>query len=164
MVTRSIAIRLTLMAFGLMLVCGSTLVWLVAPTAGGWSVLSLLAVTALPAAALGAAMFYLAVRAWLHVPAQILIERLATMSIGPCDLSKRLNMPRPDEIGAMGMHVDAFVARIEEVLLNTLSLSTDADVSARAIAGESQRLGGCPRRLRTRARRPRREPVVRRMQ
>jgi methyl-accepting chemotaxis protein len=142
--TRSIVTRLTVFVALTLLICGACIGWLGAQiqagllgnTGASWKI----PLVVLAFGAVGTLVFRFAVRHWLHRPAETLIARLAAMSIGECDVTKRIDMQRPDELGVMATHFDAFVARVQEVLKTACSLSDDADSSASVIASESQRL------------------------
>lgn len=139
----SIANRLTMAAAGLMLLCGALSAWLTSELAGtsnGWGVVGGLAIVVLPVWALAGVCFAVAVRFWLNRPTEALIDRLASMSVGQCDLTRRLNMPRPDEVGVIATYFDAFVDRVQEALGSVSNLSAEALSSAHVIAHESRRL------------------------
>jgi methyl-accepting chemotaxis protein len=110
-----------------------------APFAFG-TLLSGLLVAGLPAALLAGTAYRWLIQRWLVRPLRTLDERLSEMSIGNCDLTRRVGLSRPDEIGAAAVHFDAFVARVQDALSGAVSLSLDADNASSIIATESQRL------------------------
>lgn len=130
-------------AAGLMLLCGALSAWLTsefAAASNGWGFVGWLAIVVLPVWALAGLCFAVAVRFWLNRPTEALIDRLASMSVGQCDLTRRLNMPCPDEVGVIATYFDAFVDRVQEALGSVSNLSSEALSSAHVIAHESRRL------------------------
>jgi len=93
-----------------------------------------------PMTLLAGTVYSLLLKRWLTGPLGTLGDRLSDMSMGNCDLTKRVGLYRSDEIGAAATHFDAFVSRVHDALASAVTLSVDADSAATVIANESQRL------------------------
>lgn len=138
--TTSIAWRLTFVAFVQLALAGLAIAWLAVDSQSSASYWTFVGTVVAPIVVIAAACFHLCVRRWLHRPVQTLIDQFARVSLGSWDLTQRLDVTRADELGAVAMHYDAFVARTQEVLLNASKLSEEADHAAAAAAKESRQL------------------------
>ena len=142
--TSTIAGRLVLMAALLLLLCSTGAAWAGASigleSLSAGARLERLTLIVLPMVAIGGGAFYLVVRTWLRRPVTVLIERITSMSFGENGLATRLDLARPDELGAVAMHVDGLIDRVQAVLTSAGVLGSDAGHSAEVIASEAQRL------------------------
>lgn len=141
---RSISVRLTTVAAALFAVVGTTAYAIGASAAGepfGFGALFDGVIFAgAPLALLAGFAFRVVLMRWLVRPLRTMGDRLSDMSRGNCDLTKRVGIYGPDEIGAAAKHFDAFVTRVQDALSGAVLLSVDADKAATIIATESQRL------------------------
>ena len=95
---------------------------------------------ALPVCALGLFCFFAMLRRVLGAPLQRLAMSLRDVAEGEGDLTKRLGLPRHDEIGEVGHWFDQFAGRIHDTVASARQLSGDVDGASRMISKESQRL------------------------
>jgi methyl-accepting chemotaxis protein len=94
----------------------------------------------LPTCLLGIGLFWCLLRRMLRAPLDRLAASLRDMAEGEGDLTKRLKLPRVDEIGEVGHWFDRFATRVHDTVAASRALAHDVDVGARMIAKESERL------------------------
>ena len=95
---------------------------------------------ALPVCAVGLLLFWALLRRVLKDPLNRLAEQFRDVAEGDGDLTKRLSLPREDEIGEVGHWFDQFASRIHDTVAQARQLSGDVDGASRMISKESQRL------------------------
>ena len=141
---KSISLRLTVAAGLLAFAVGVATVCLgtqsMDPGTGSATLLWTTLTVVLPTTSVAMVAFGLLSSRLLGRPIVELVDRLAEMSVGECDLTRRLDIQRADEIGAIALHFDVFVERVQETMASAVALSGDADRASRVIAAESQRL------------------------
>lgn len=136
----SIAKRLTIVAAAQLLIAGLAVAWFGLEFESAPAFWQFVALAVLPVVVTLTAGFYVLALRWLDRPIQVLVDRCSSLSLGGWDLTKRMNVVRADELGAVATHYDALVSRTHEVLLSASSLSSEADSAASTAAMESRQL------------------------
>ena len=73
-------------------------------------------------------------------PINLLIERLKDIAQGEADLTRRVDEQRPDELGELGKWFNAFVVRIQDIMLHVRGSAQDVAAAATEIAASSEEM------------------------
>ncbi|MDX2131710.1 MAG: methyl-accepting chemotaxis protein [Planctomycetota bacterium] len=94
----------------------------------------------LPIAAVGIFTMVVLLRRWLGRPLNTLAASLKDIADGEGDLRVRLNDSSTDEVGTVARYFNAFVKKIEDVIVQVQSGAGEIDAGASQISGASQSL------------------------
>ena len=73
-------------------------------------------------------------------PINLLIERLKDIAQGEADLTRRVDEQRPDELGELGKWFNAFVVRIQDIMLQVRRSAQDVAAASTQIAASSEEM------------------------
>jgi methyl-accepting chemotaxis protein len=73
-------------------------------------------------------------------PVNLLIERLKDIAQGEADLTRRVDEQRPDELGELGKWFNAFVVRIQDIMLQVRGSAQDVAAASTEIAASSEEM------------------------
>ncbi len=73
-------------------------------------------------------------------PVNMLIERLKDIAQGEADLTRRVDEQRPDELGELGKWFNAFVVRIQDIMLQVRRSAQDVAAASTEIAASSEEM------------------------
>jgi len=93
-----------------------------------------------PLVVVSALLFAWLLRGMFGKPMRAMISRLRDISQGEGDLTQRLNADHKDEIGQASHWFNAFLTKLEGVMGDVLSATTQIDAGASQISGASQQL------------------------
>ena len=104
------------------------------------SFIGTVATWSIPVVVGGAGLLVLLMRRWLGRPLNTLADRLKDIAQGDGDLRVRLEERSNDEIGTVSRYFNAFVKKIEEVVMQVQAGASEIDAGASQISGASQSL------------------------
>ena len=88
---------------------------------------------------IGIGLAYLIARSILG-PIKMMVDRLKDIAQGEGDLTQRVDEDRKDELGELGKWFNAFVIKIENVVMEVMAASEQIDAGSTQIASASQSL------------------------
>ncbi len=88
----------------------------------------------------GSIALALLVRAFVSKPLAILMERVRDIATGDGDLTKRVGLDRPDEIGTLAKYTDTFISKVHDVMCAVAGSAGEVATAATEVAASSENI------------------------